>query len=257
MAASSLFDLGGKTAVVTGASKGIGRAMALALGAAGARVVVSSRKLDACQAVVETIRRAGGTAEAVACNISAQEQVQALMEQAHGFWGDVGVLVSNAAVNPYYGPLAEIDEKAWRKIIDSNVLSTIWMARSAFAGMRKLGGGSIIVVSSIGSLRGNPVIGAYTISKAADNALVRNLALEWGKYGIRVNALLPGLVRTDMARVLWDSDEGRAHIAGFPIPRVGEPEDFGGAAVFLASDASGWMTGQNLIIDGGVTIANR
>ena len=254
---SNLFDLTGKTAVVTGASKGIGRAIALALAAAGARVVVSSRKEDACQQVVEQIRSAGGTAQAVACNISVREQVEALFARAREAFGPVGVLISNAAVNPYYGPLIDIDEQAWRKIIDSNVLSTIWMARAVYADMCDLGGGAIVVVSSIGSLRGNPVIGGYTISKAADNALVRNLAVEWGTQRIRVNALLPGLVRTDMARVLWDSEEGRQHIASFPIPRVGEPEDFGAAAVFLSCDANSWMTGQTLVIDGGVTIAAR
>ncbi len=246
------FDLTGLHAIVTGASKGIGRSIAEHLARAGARVVVSSRKLGPCEEVAAGIREAGGQATALSCNVGRRDEVEALVAGAREAFGPVDVMVCNAAVNPYYGPLPEIGDEAYHKIMDANVLSPIWFSRLVLPDMVERGGGSFIVVSSIGSLRGSPVIGAYGISKAADNALVRSLAVEWGRHNIRVNAILPGLVKTDMARALWDSPEGRERIrTRFPIARVGEPDDIGPAAVFLASRASAWMTGQTLVIDGG------
>ena len=248
------FDLTGKHAVVTGASKGIGRSIAEHLAQFGARVIVSSRKVDACEEVVESIRAEGGEAAAIACNVSHKEEVENLIAKAREAHGPVDIMVCNAAVNPYYGPLPDITDEAYHKIMDSNVLSAIWFAKAVLQDMIDRGGGSFIVVSSIGSIKSSPTTGAYCISKAADNQLVRNLAVEWGRHNIRVNALLPGLVKTDMARVLWDSPEGRERIrTRFPIPRAGEPDDLGPAAVFMASRAGAWMTGQTLVIDGGNT----
>ena len=255
MVTENPFDMTGQTAIVTGASKGIGRSIAEHLAYFGANVVVSSRKLDQCQAVVEAIVAHGGKAAAIACNISRKEEVANLVAKARETFGPIDTFVSNAAVNPYYGPLPDITDEAYHKIMDSNVLSNIWIAKLILPDMIERGGGAYIIVSSVGSLKSHATIGAYTISKAADNQLVRNLALEWGKHNIRVNALLPGLVKTDMARVLWDSDVGRERIrTRFPIPRVGLPEDLGPAAVFMASRAGAWMTGQTIVVDGGATI---
>lgn len=249
------FDITGRTAIVTGASKGIGRSIAEHLAAFGARVVISSRKLDACEEVAQAIRADGGQATAIACNVGRKEEVAALVAQTRAVFGPVDVMVCNAAVNPYYGPLPEITDDAWHKIMDSNVLSALWFGQQVLPDMQAQGGGSFTVVSSIGSLRPSSVIGAYGISKAAVNHLVRCLAVEWGKHKIRVNAILPGLIKTDMARALWDSPDGKERIrTRFPIARVGEPEDIGPLAVYLASPASAWTTGQTFVVDGGNSI---
>lgn len=249
------FDLSGRTAIVTGASKGIGRSIAEHLAQFGARVVISSRKQDACEEVAASIRAEEGEAVAIACNISRKEDVEALAVKSREAFGPIDIMVCNAAVNPYYGPLPEISDEAYHKIMDSNVLSAIWFSKAVLPDMIERKGGAFIVVSSVGSIRASGVIGAYAISKAANNQFVRNMAVEWGRHNIRVNALLPGLVKTDMARVLWDSEEGRERIrTRFPLQRAGDPDDLGPAAVFLASRAGAWMTGQTLVIDGGNTI---
>ena len=251
------FDLGGLNAIVTGASKGIGRSIAEHLARFGARVVVSSRKLEPCEEVAAGIRAAGGEAVALTCNVSRKEEVEALVEGTRKAFGPVDVMVCNAAVNPYYGPLPDIPDETYHKIMDSNVLSNIWFSKLVLPDMIGQGGGSFIVVSSVGSIKSSATIGAYAISKAADNQLVRNLALEWGKHNIRVNSILPGLVKTDFARALWDSDAGRERVLNrFPISRLGLPDDIGPAAVFLASRAGAWLTGQTLVIDGGATIVH-
>ena len=252
MNASNPFDLSGRTAIVTGASKGIGRSIAEHLARFGARVVISSRNPGPCEEVAGAIRAGGGQAAAIACNVSHKEQVERLVARSREAFGPIDIMVCNAAVNPHYGPLPDIADEAWHKIMDTNVLSPLWFGQQVLPDMIARGGGAFIIVSSVGSLRGSAVIGAYAVSKAADNQLVRNLALEWGKHNIRVNAILPGLVKTDMARALWDSPAGRERIrTRFPIARGGEPDDIGPAAVFLASDAARWMTGQTLVIDGG------
>jgi NAD(P)-dependent dehydrogenase (short-subunit alcohol dehydrogenase family) len=249
------FDITGRTAIVTGASKGIGRSIAEHLAAFGARVVVSSRKLDACREVVEGIRADGGEATAIACNVGRKEEVAALVRQSRETYGPVDIMVCNAAVNPYYGPLPEITDEAWHKIMDSNVLSALWFGQQVLPDLIAQGGGAFIVTSSIGSLKGNAVIGAYDVSKAGANSLVRCLAAEWGQHNIRVNAILPGLVKTDFARALWDNPAGQARIRErTPIPRVGEPDDIGPLAVYLASDAARWTTGQTFVVDGGASI---
>lgn len=249
------FDLTGRTAIVTGASKGIGRAIAEHLARFGARVVISSRKLEPCEEVAAGIREAGGEAVAIACNVGRKEEVEALVTQTRERLGPVDVMVCNAAANPYYGPLPEIADEAWHKIMDTNVLSALWFGQHVLPDMQARGGGSFIVVSSVGALRPSPVIGAYGISKAAVNHLVRCLAVEWGQHNVRVNAILPGLVKTDFARALWDSDAGRERIrTRFPIARAGEPDDIAPLAVYLAAPASRWTTGQAFVIDGGNTL---
>lgn len=256
-APGNLFSLEGKVAIVTGSSRGIGLAIAERMAEHGARVVISSRKLEPCQAVVEAIekRHGPGRAMALAANISSQSELRALVEQTLAAWGRIDSLVCNAASNPYYGPMAGITDDQFRKILDNNILSNHWLVNLVAPSMIERRDGSITIVSSIGGLKGSPVIGAYCISKAADMQLARNLAVELGPHNIRVNCIAPGLIRTDFARALWEDPEGLAkRTATTPLRRIGEPDEIAGCAVFLASRAGSFTTGQSIVIDGGVTI---
>lgn len=241
--------------MVTGSSKGIGRAVAEHLARAGARVVISSRKAEPCEAVASSLSAEGCEAVAIPCHVGRAEDVERLVAETRRRLGPIDILVANAAANPYYGPLLDIPEEAYHKTMDTNVLSTLRLCRLVREDMAAQGGGSVILVSSVGGIKATPNLGAYGVSKAADIQLARSLAAELGGQGIRVNCLLPGLVKTDFARALWErpgaDDEARR---GLPLQRLGEPEDIGPAAVFLASPASRWMTGQVLVIDGGATI---
>lgn len=253
-----LFDLTGKVAVVTGSSRGIGRAIAERLAEAGAAVVVSSRKEDACREVVKAIRESGGTAAAQACNISDRAQCEALVSGAVKAFGRLDVLVCNAASNPYYGPLLDIPDEAYEKIMGNNVRSNLWLAKAAMPRIAEAGGGAVIVVSSIAAFQGVPNLGAYGISKAADLGLVRGLAVEGGRHDIRVNAICPGIIRTDFARALWENPEVlKAVEEQAPLGRIGEPDDVAGVAVMLAAPAGAFITGQMIVMDGGVTMAGR
>lgn len=257
MSANDIFDLTGCVAIVTGSSRGIGRAAAEALAAQGARVAISSRDQAACDAVAAEINaRHGETrAIAVAANISDKAALAALVEATRAAFGPIDALVCNAATNPYYGPLAGISDAQFRKILDNNILSNHWLIQLVAPEMRARRRGSIVIVSSIGGMRGSPVIGAYNVSKAADLQLARNYAVEFGPDNVRVNCIAPGLIRTDFARALWEDPKQAARMnAVTPLRRIGEPEEIAGAVVFLASDASRYMTGQALVIDGGVTI---
>jgi NAD(P)-dependent dehydrogenase (short-subunit alcohol dehydrogenase family) len=254
---SGLFDLTGKVAIVTGSSRGIGRAIAEALAEHGAKVVISSRKQDACDEVAAAINAAhgAGSAIAVAASISDKAALQRLVDEARKAFGRIDIIVCNAASNPYYGPMAGISDDQFRKILDNNVLSNHWLVQMAAPEMLERGSGSIIIVSSIGGLTSSTTIGAYNVSKAADFQLARNLAAEFGPRGVRVNCIAPGLVRTDFAKALWENpDKLKAVTRHTPMRRIGEPREIAGAAVFLASDASTFMTGQALIVDGGSTI---
>ena len=251
-----LFDLREKVAVITGGSRGIGRAIALAMAEAGARIVVSSRKFDACEDVARTIRNAGGEAVAVTCNVTHIDQLEHLVTSSVDAFGRIDCLVGNAAVNPHYGPMTTITESAFEKIINCNVRANLWLARMVLPGMAERGEGTIIYVSSIAGLKGTDDIGTYGISKAAVIAMARNLAVTWGQHGIRVNTIAPGLVRTDFAKALWDDPERLASVEEhYPLRRIGEPDDIAGTAVFLASDAGRYITGQTIVVDGGGTIA--
>lgn len=250
---ATLFDLTGKVAIVTGGSRGIGRAICERMAQHGAKVVVSSRKLDACQEVVKGIEARGGTAIAAACNIGRKEELQALVDLTVRTWGRLDIMVCNAAINPHFGPSATMPDDIFDKIMASNVKSNLWLSHMAAPHMERVGSGAIIIVSSIGGLRGSPVLGAYAISKAADMQLARNLACEWGPKNIRVNCIAPGLVRTDFARALWENpDIYKKRTKDTPLKRIGEPDEIAGAAVFLASAAGSFMTGQTMVIDGGV-----
>lgn len=251
-----LFDLGGKTAIITGSSRGIGRAIAEAFAEAGARVVISSRKQDACEAVADDInaRFGEGHAIAVAASISDKEGLQRLVDRTREEFGPIDILVCNAATNPYYGPMAGISDDQFRKIFDNNVLSNHWLITMVAPEMAARGSGAIVIVSSVGGLIASDTIGAYNISKAADFQLVRNLALELGRQNIRVNAIAPGVIRTDFARALWEDPQAEAVLReAVPLGRIGEPEDVAGTALFLVSDAGRYVNGQGIVVDGGMT----
>jgi NAD(P)-dependent dehydrogenase (short-subunit alcohol dehydrogenase family) len=253
----SQFDLTGKVAIVTGSSRGIGRASAFELAEHGAKVVISSRKQDACDVVAAELNGKYGddTAVAVAANISDKAGLQQLVDETRRAFGRIDVLVCNAASNPYYGPQEGIADEQFRKIMDNNILSNHWLIAMVAPEMRERRSGSVVIVSSIGGLRGSPVIGAYCISKAADMQLARNLAVEYGPHNVRVNCIAPGLIKTDFARALWEDPEAaERRNAETPLRRIGEPHEIAGAVVFLASDASSYMTGQTIVVDGGVTI---
>ena len=251
----SLFDLSGKVAIVTGSTRGIGKSMAEELARAGAKVVISSRKAEACEAVRSEFEKQGLAVMAQPCNVSRKEELQVLVDKTVTKWGRVDIAIANAAVNPYYGPLAQIPDEAFDKVFLNNVKSVLWFAAMTIPGMAERGGGSFISVGSIGGIKANTVIGAYGMSKAADHHLVRNLAAEWGPKNVRVNAIAPGLIKTDFAKALWEDEQRRKEReAATPLRRLGMPIDIGGIAVFLASEAAAFITGQVIVADGGVTI---
>jgi dehydrogenase/reductase SDR family member 4 len=255
-----LFSLKGKVALVTGSTRGIGRSIAEELGRAGAKVSISSRKAQACEQARAELAGQGLDVIAQPCNVSLKEDLQALVDATRAKWGGIDIVVANAASNPHFGPLTGIPDEVFDKILTNNVKSVLWLAGMTLEEMaqrakRGKSAGSFIVVGSIGGLIANTMIGAYGISKAADHHLVRNLAAEWGPRNVRVNAIAPGLVKTDFARALWEDPKRAAErIEATPLRRLGEPRDIGGIAVFLASDAAAFITGQCIVADGGVTI---
>lgn len=251
------FDLTGKVAVITGSSRGIGRSSAELLAKLGAKVVISSRKADACELVANGIRKAGGDALVIPCNISRREEIEQLISGSIQHYDKIDILVCNAAVNPHFGPLLDITDEAFDKIMNSNVKSNIWLCALTIPAMAARGNGSVVIISSIGGLRGSTVIGAYGVSKAADFAMCRSLAGEWGPKGVRINCVAPGLIKTDFAKALWEDEERlKRRCATTPLRRIGEPDEIAGAVAYLGSDASSFMTGQTIVIDGGVTTAS-
>ncbi len=251
----SPFDLSGKVALITGSTRGIGKSIAEEMARAGAKVTVSSRKAEACEQVRAEFDKQGYQVLAQPCNVSRKEELQALVDATLKRWGRIDIAVSNAASNPYYGPLAAIPDDAFDKIFNNNVKSVLWLAAMTLPGMAERGGGSYITVGSIGGIIANTVIGAYGMSKAADHMLVKNLAAEWGPKNVRVNAIAPGLIKTDFAKALWEDPVRRKEReAATPLRRLGEPRDIGGIAAFLASEAAAFITGQVIVADGGVTI---
>ena len=254
---TSLFDLTGKVAIITGSSRGLGKAIAERLAQQGANVVISSRKAGPCdEAAAEINARYGeGRAIAVPANIASKDDLQRLVDETKAAFGKVDICVCNAASNPYYGPLAGIADDQFRKILDNNIISNHWLISMVAPEMRERKDGTIIIVSSIGGLRGSTTIGAYNISKAADFQLARNLAHEFGPDNVRVNCIAPGLIKTDFAKALWDDPATLERATkGVPLRRIGEPDEIAGAAVYLASKAGSFMTGQALVVDGGATI---
>ena len=253
-----MFSLAGKVALVTGSTKGIGKAIAEQMANAGARVVISSRKADACEKVRADFATRRQEAIAVPCNVGQKEELARLVETVMGKWGRIDVLVCNAATNPYFGPMLNASDEVFDKIMLTNVKSVMWLANMVLPQMAERRDGAMIIISSIGALRGSSQLGLYATSKAAEAGMCRALACEWGPKNIRVNCIAPGLIRTDFARALWENDERRkAREALTPLRRIGDPIDIGGVAVFLASQAASFVTGQMIVADGGVTIVGE
>ncbi len=254
-----LFDLTGKVAIITGSTKGIGEAIAHRYAEHGARVVISSRKADACERVAAEVNAKWGKGKEVAtpipCNINMREQLEQLVAKTRAKWGKIDILVCNAAINPVFGSMSQISDEAFDKIMGANVKSNHQLCNLVIPEMVERKDGSIVIVSSIGGLRGSPVLGAYCISKAADFQLARNIAVEFGVHNVRANCIAPGLIKTDFAKALWDNPAIlERSTSTSPLKRIGDPDEIAGAAVFLASKAAAFMTGQTLVVDGGVTI---
>lgn len=253
----SQFDLTGKVALITGSSRGIGRAIAEELADLGARVVISSRNQEACDVVAAEINARIGTpsAVAIAASISQKEALRRLVDRGVSEFGKIDVLVCNAASNPYYGPMSGITDDQFLKILTNNIIATNWLIQMVAPAMMERREGSIIVISSVGGFVGSKSIGAYNISKAADLQLIRNLAIEFGPHNVRINAIAPGVIRTDFAKALWEDPEAEAALSqSTPLGRIGEPSEIAGAAAFLASKAAAYMTGQAIVIDGGMMV---
>lgn len=251
-----MFGLEDKVAVITGSTRGIGKSIAEEMANAGAKVVISSRKADACERVLGEFKARGQEAIAVPCNVGQKDQLQSLVDRTLEHYGRIDIVVCNAASNPVFGPLIKVPDDAFDKIMLTNVKSVFWLANMTVPQMAERGGGAVIIISSIGALRGSNVNGLYGTSKAAEAALCRALAVEWGPKNVRVNTIAPGLIKTDFARALWEDEERRRRREAMtPLRRLGEPRDIGGIAVFLASDAAAFITGQMIVADGGTTIA--
>lgn len=253
----NLFDLSGRVAIVTGSTRGIGRAIAERLVEHGARVAISSRKEQVCHEVASAIeaRYGAGTAIGIPASIASKDQLKSLVDKTRAALGPISILVCNAASNPYYGPMSGIGDDQFRKILDNNVLSNHWLIQMVAPDMIAARDGAIVIVSSIAGLRGSETLGAYGISKAADMQLVHNLAVEYGPYNVRVNCLAPGVIKTGFSRALWEDPAMRERVtAQSPLRRFGEPDDVAGLAVCLAAPAGQYLTGQTIAIDGGDTI---
>jgi NAD(P)-dependent dehydrogenase (short-subunit alcohol dehydrogenase family) len=253
-----LFDLSGKVAVITGSSKGIGKAIALRMAEHGAKIVVSSRKQEPCEAVANEIRSKGGEAVVRTCNINAKEALQDLVDFTNKTYGKIDILVSNAALNVHFGKTLSVSDDQYEKIMGANVRSNFWLCNMVAPDMAKRKDGVIIIISSVGGLRGTDQLPIYAISKAADMQMVRNLAVEWGPSNVRANCIAPGLVKTDFAKALWDNpDIYKKTVTNYPLRRIAEPDEIAGCAVMLAGKAGSFITGQTIVIDGGGTISGR
>ena len=250
-----LFQLEGKVALVTGASKGIGEAMARGLAEFGARVVVSSRKQEAVEAVAAAFQADGLTATGIAANVGYIEEAQRLVDQTMTTYGGLDIIINNAAANPVFGPINQSEERAFDKIMDVNLKGPFELCKYAYPILKERGGGSIINFSSIGGITPEPMLGLYSVSKAGLISLTKAMAQDWGRDNIRVNAICPGLIKTKFSRALWQ-DEAilKRFLEYIPLGRVGTVEDVAGLAVFLASDAAAYCTGSVYMVDGGYMV---
>ena len=252
------FDLQGQTALITGGSRGIGRAIALQLSEAGANVIVNGRSAEACDAIVSEILRKGGQAKALPFNISKPEDVADLASQSIAAFGKVDVFVGNAAANPYHGPVLDVGMDAFDKIISTNIKANLLLCKALIPPMAKRRHGSVIFITSVAGIQASDGLGIYGMSKAAETSLTRNLAAEHGPDNIRVNCIAPGLIRTDFARSLWEDPARLAETEkNYPLRRIGEPDEIAGTALWLASPAGAFVTGQTIVVDGGVSIVGK
>jgi len=248
----SLFDLAGRVAVITGSSRGIGRAIAERMSEHGARVVISSRKLEACETVAAQIRARGGEALALGCNVSRRDDVEQLAQATLAHWGRIDIMVCNASTNTHYGSLTQIADDAMDKMLAANVKSVVWLTNAVLPQMAQRRDGVIVIVSSIGGFVGSDTLGFYNMSKAAEQSLARSLACEWGAHNIRVNCIAPGLIKTDFARTLWEDPQLLAkRVSISALKRIGTADEIAGTAVYLASQAGAFVTGQTIVVDGG------
>lgn len=251
---SSLFDLTGKVAIVTGSTKGIGLAIAKGMAAHGATVVISSRKRDVCETVAADINASGGKAIVIPCHVGRKEELQNLVDQTMAQCGGIDICVANAGVNLYVGPAAGVSDDMYERVMGTNVRSNFWLSNMVLPHIAARGGGSFIIISSIAGALGSATLGLYGLSKAADIMLAKNIAVEWGPKNVRANAIAPGLVRTDFARALWeDPVRYKKTTRDAPLGRIGEPDEIAGCAVWLASASGAFTTGQAILIDGGRT----
>ena len=254
-AEQQLFDLTGKVAVITGASKGIGEDMARVFARFGAKVIVSSRKQDACDALANDIKAAGGEATGISAHVGDMAQLQNLVERTIETYGGIDILVNNAASNPVFGPSLEADGAAFDKIMLANVKAPFELSKLCYPSMKARGGGSIIMISSIAGHSPDPGLGLYSVSKASLNMLTKVLAKEWGTDGIRVNAICPGLIKTKFSQALWQDEKMLNHFTkNIPIARMGTTDEISPMALFLASSASSYTTGSLFYADGGTVI---
>lgn len=255
---SPLFDLRGKVAIITGSSRGLGLASAHGMAEHGAKVVISGRKLDACEKAAADIRAAGGEAIAVASNIGRKEELQALVDAAVAQWGRVDIVMANAAIHPWVGSVLDLKEETFNKFMQVNVQSSIWLAQMTVPGMLERGYGRFIVVASIVGLVGDSITGTYGLTKAADMQFVRNMANEFASKGVTANCIAPGTFKTEMARSQWEDEETtKWYFNRNPSKRFGEVEEIAGLAVLLASPSGGYINGQTIAVDGGHTVAFR
>jgi NAD(P)-dependent dehydrogenase (short-subunit alcohol dehydrogenase family) len=249
------FNLQGKVALITGASKGIGESMARLMAAAGASVIVSSRKQEALDALAQDIKTQGGEATGIAAHVGDMSQVHALVERAVATYGGIDILVNNAAANPVFGPVVECDIAAFDKIMDVNVKAPFELGKLVYPLMKSRGGGSVINISSIGGLSPEPHLGIYSVSKSALIMLTKVMAKEWGKDNIRVNAICPGLIQTKFSQALWQNEDIlKRFLKATPLNRMGQPDEIGALALFLASDFAAYCTGTVFTADGGLTV---
>jgi len=255
MAENQLFNLTGKVALVTGASKGIGEQIARYFAQFGAKVVISSRRQSDLDELAEDIRTAGGEVTAIEARMGDEAQMKHLFEKTVEVYGGIDILVNNAAANPYYGPTVDCPDAAYDKIMDINVKAPFQLSKMVYPVMKMRGGGSIINISSIAGETPDPGLGIYSVSKASVNMLTKVLAKEWGADGIRVNAVAPGLIKTKFSQALWQDEKTLAHFTKrLPIARMGTVEEVASLVLYLASAASGYCTGGIYTVDGGTTI---
>ena len=251
-----MFDVKEKIVLITGSSRGIGKAIAIQLAKSGSKVVISSRSKENCDHLAKELNDSGYQAISIPCHVGDKKQVKKLVKKTVDFFGGIDVLICNAATNPTYGKLLELNDQAFNKLMQVNVHSTIWLSKECVPYFSKSKGGSIIVLSSITAITGTSNIGAYGMSKAAEASIVRNLAYELGSKKIRVNAIAPGLIKTDFSQILWDNPNIiKKQKTKTPIRRIGLPKDIAGVAHFLSSEASEFITGQLIVVDGGETIS--